>query len=174
MKSHAEKLLFPAGVTSSPSSRLRHPGAMEVVDFRQGLHHGPTIRHFSIDITSGLGSSWNLRACEVFSRDFCSRGYPEANGKTHVEVSYEFYRLLPSFLWLHAVAVGFEHPQRLERFHELFARQARKHRVRFIPPSKTSSDAVLSLRKPVYKSLARPRSFEASCPSSVTSPRKTV
>lgn len=154
VKTHAERLLFPMGVTSSPPSRLHHPGAVEIIDFCRGLHPGPTIERFSIDVTSGPGSSWNLRACQVFSYDFCAREYPEANGKTHVDASSEFYRLLPSFLWLHAAAVGFEHPQRLERFHELFARQARKHRVRSTPLFETLPDAILSSQKPVSKSFA--------------------
>lgn len=123
---------------------------VEIIDFRRGSHPGPTIKHFSIDVTSGPGSTWNLRACQVFSHDFCAREYPEASGKTHVDASYEFYRLLPSFLWLHAAAVGFEHPQRLERFHELFARQARKYRVRLTPPFRTPPDSVLSSQKPVF------------------------
>ena len=130
VKSHAEKLLFPIGAALSPPSRLHCPGIVEVIDFGQGSHPGPTIDHFYIDATSGPGSSWNLRACQVFATDFCAAKYPEAFGKTHMDVSYEFYRLLPSFLSQNAAAKGFENPQRLGRFHEVLARQVRKHRVR--------------------------------------------
>ena len=147
VKSHAEKLLFPSGVASYPPSRLRHPEVMEVIDFMQGLHSGPTVERFSIDVTSGRSSNWNLRACQVFSYDFCAREYPEASGKTHVDVFYEFYRLLPSFLWLHAETVGFGCPQRLERFHEIFARQVRKYKVWFTIPSRISSHPVPKARR---------------------------
>lgn len=123
-------MLFTGGVASSPSPSLRCPGVVEVVDFGRGSHPGPTIDRFRIDVTSGVGSGWNARACQVFAYDFCLAKYPEAVGKTHADASYEFYRLLPSFLSRHAAAAGFERPQRLETFHELLARQVRKHRVR--------------------------------------------
>lgn len=152
MKLHAEELLFPPGVASSPPSRLNHPGVVEVIDFMRGVNPGPTPDHFRIDVTSGAESSWNLRACQVFSHDFCAKRYPEAIGKTHVDAGYEFYRLLPSFLWFHAVAVGFEHPRRLERFHGRFAVRARKYKVWVIPRVRTSSNAFISSRKPVSKS----------------------
>ena len=173
MKSHAEKLLFPADVASSPPSRLNHPGVVEVIDFMWGAHPGPTVDRFRIDVTSGPGSSWNLRACQVFAFDFCARNYPEASRKTHVDASYEFYRLLPSFLWLHAAAVGFEHPQRLERFHERFAEQARKYRVRFTPHLSTPPNAVVSSRKPAFKLQAWSQNFTTFCPLFVASPKKT-
>jgi hypothetical protein len=132
VRSHAEKLLLPVGATLSPSSSPRCSGVVEVVDFGRGSHPGPTIDRFCIDAAYGIGSGWNARACQVFAYDFCSAKYPEAIGKTHVDASYEFYRLLPSFLSRHAAAAGFGHPQRLERFHELFARQVRKQRVRIL------------------------------------------
>lgn len=170
MKSHAEKLLFPAGIASS--QRLNHPGVLEIMDFLRGMHPGPTVSDFRIDVTSGRGSSWNLRACQVFSHDFSSRKYPEADGKTHVEAYYEFYRLLPSFLWHHAAAVGFERPEQLERFHERFAQQARKYDVWFFLRFGNSLDALSRSQKPASKLQVRYQSSTAFFLSSVVSLRR--
>lgn len=129
MKSRATKLLYPRSVEPLASLKLGVPAAAEVLDFGKGSHIGPTIENFRIDPTSAPSSAWNLRACQVFAQDFCAAQHPEAEGKTVMDVSYEFYQLVPDFVSCHAVASGFADVPSYERFHESLTKHLRRHRV---------------------------------------------
>lgn len=129
MKSHATKLLYPRGTEPLTSHKLDVPAAAEILDFGKGSHAGPTIENFCIDPTSAPSSAWNLRACQVFAQDFCAAQYPTAEGKTVMDVSYEFYQLVPDLISHHAVASGFSDAKSYERFHESLTKHLRRHRV---------------------------------------------
>lgn len=129
MKSHATKLLYPRDAGPLASLKLDIPTAAEVLDFGQGSHVGPTIENFRIDPTSAPSSAWNLRACQAFAQDFCAARYPEAEGKTIMDVSHEFYQLVQHFISHHAAASGFADVANYQRFHESLAKHLRRHRV---------------------------------------------
>ena len=95
----------------------------------KGSHVGPTVTRFLIDPASRPSSPWNLRACQVFAEDFCAKRHPEAEGKTVIEVSWEFYNLIPEFTTQHALVSGFASSQSYEGFQESLRRHLRRHRV---------------------------------------------
>ena len=129
VKSHATKLLYPRDTGPLAPLKLNIPVAAEVLDFGKGSHIGPTIGNFRVDPTSAPSSAWNLRACQVFAQDFFAARYPEAEGKTVMDVSYEFYQLVPDFISHHATASGFADVPSYQGFHESLTKHLRRHRV---------------------------------------------
>lgn len=113
--------------------KLDTPAAAEVLDFLAGRHSGPTLDRLRIDPSSGENSWWNLRACQVFAQDFFAARYPDIEGKTIMDASYEFYQLLPIFGSHHAVASGFPDMQSYKTFQGSLAKCIRRHRVRRPP-----------------------------------------
>ena len=128
MRSHANKLLYPRTVPLSPLG-LDVPSILEVLDFAKGPHIGPTITRFRIDPASGPNSPWNLRACQVFAEDFCTKQRQAVAGRTFADVSWEFYLVIPEIATQHAIASGFADLQIYERFQECLRRHIRRHRV---------------------------------------------
>lgn len=126
IKSHAERLLHSNGAFPY---RLDIPTVVEILDFRKGVHRGPTVDRIRIEITSRSNSLWNLRACQVFAQGFCAVGYPESEGKSLVDISHEFCRLIPAFVSRHATECGFADTRSYEKFQELKATHIRRHRV---------------------------------------------
>jgi len=110
--------------------KLDVPEAVEILDFLTDDHPGPTFDRLRIDPTSGPNSWWNLRACQVFAQDFFAARYPDAEGKTFMDASHEFYQLLPTFSSHHAVASGFPDIQSYTNFQESLTKHIRRHRVR--------------------------------------------
>lgn len=129
IKSHAERLLYPGDGGPHTPLKLDIPTAVEILDFREGVHPGPVAGRLRVDTTSGPNSVWNLRACQVFAQDFCAKRYPEAEGKTLMDASHEFYRLIPTFISRQATGSGFADTQSYERFQESVAKHIRRHRV---------------------------------------------
>lgn len=138
MKSHATKLLYPREMKPLAPLKLNIPTATEILEYGGGSHIGPTIENFRIDPTSAPSSAWNLRACQVFAQDFFAARYQEAEGKTVMDVSCEFYQLVPDFISLHATASGFSDVTCYQRFHESMMKQLRRHRVGIFHPLQSS------------------------------------
>ena len=130
MASHAEKMLHSRNGDPTMSLKLDVPEAVEVLDFLVGGHPGPTSDRLRIDPAAGPNSWWNLRACQVFAQDFLAARYPDTEGKTFMDVSHEFYQLLPAFGSHHAVASGFPDVRSYTKFQELLTKRIRRHRVR--------------------------------------------
>ena len=130
MKSHAEKVLYSRNGGPLTPLKLDVPEAVEVLDFLAGDHPGPMINRLRIDPTSGPDSWWNLRACQVFAQSFFAARYPNVEGKTLMDASYEFYQLLPTFSSQHAATSGFPDTQSYTRFQESLTKHIRRHRVR--------------------------------------------
>lgn len=128
MRFHANKLLYPRTTPLSPLG-LDVPSIPEVLDFMKGPRIGPTITRFRIDPASRPNSPWNLQACQVFAEDFCAKQHQGAEGKTHMDVSWEFYLLIPEITAQHALASGFANSESYERFQESLRKRIRRHRV---------------------------------------------
>ena len=121
-------MLYPRSTPLSPLS-LDVPSISEALDFTKGRHAGPTTARFRIDPASVQSSPWNLRACQVFAEDFYFKRHPEAEGKALVDVSMEFYHLIPEFTAQHAATSGFPSLESYQRFQEQLRRRMRKHEV---------------------------------------------
>ena len=121
MYSHRGRTIVPP--------KLDVPEVAEVLNFLVDGHPGPTSGCLRIDPASGPNSRWNLRACEVFAQDFSAAQYPDADGKTLMDASHEFYRLIPTLSSRHAVASGFTDVQSYVKFQESFAKHIRRHQV---------------------------------------------
>lgn len=126
--STANKLLYPRTTPLSPLG-LDVPSIPEVLDFMEGRNIGPTIAHFRIDPASKPNSPWNLQACQVFGDIFCAKNHQGIEGKTAIDVTLEFYLMMPGFIAQHALTSGFASPQSFERFQESLRRHVRRHRV---------------------------------------------
>lgn len=127
--SHAEKLLYRDNGGPRTSPQLDVPNAVEVLDFKSGTNPGPTASRLRIDAASGPDSAWNLRACQVFAQSFRAMRHPEAEGRTFMDASHEFYRLIPTFTSRHAVGSGFAERRDFERFQGFAMKHIRRHRV---------------------------------------------
>lgn len=127
--SHAKRLLYRSDGSPRALHQLDVPSGVEVLNFKRGIHPGPTVIRLRIDATSPPDSAWNIRACQIFARSFFTMQHPDAGGKTFMDASHEFYRLIPTFISRHATGSGFADSKGYERFQELTAKPIRKHRV---------------------------------------------
>lgn len=69
----------------------------------------------------------------MFAQSFCAMRYQEAEGKSFMDVSHEFYRLIPMFISRHATGSGFADTRGYEEFQESLTKHIRRHRVILIP-----------------------------------------